>query len=185
MGRRRGSLCIIMLIVAMICGLYLFWPFLAANLGLFPSLETEDPLVLSLIEGPPEGDIFKGVWYNHSMVLELYNDDTENNYRIRNYILLSHEYEALDKADISVAVSTFEEESDTWSDAKLVEFDEMEDIWGNPILIGQFEIEDDILPAKESVLDWRRQFRILFKISETAPSGLWVLTVRIMGNAAD
>ncbi|MCK4783676.1 MAG: hypothetical protein KAV87_08005, partial [Desulfobacteraceae bacterium] len=120
MKHRRTILCFAILVLGIIFGFLFIFPFLATNLGLFPSLETNEPLELSWSVGPPQGDIFSGVWYNDSLVLEVRNNDSENDYRIFCYILINHETEILENTSITVAVSTFLEESETWADAQLV-----------------------------------------------------------------
>ncbi len=178
---RRTILCIFVILLVIGCG-FLIYSFIARNLGLFPFLETDEPLELSWVEGPPEGDIYKGIWYNDSLVLSLKNTDPQNDYHLFNYIIISHDTYALEDDDITIAVSTYLETFDAWTEPETMALEETEDILGEPFLQGQYGGEEDIIPAKDSSPNWQRQIRICFKISEDAPDGTWEMVIRILGN---
>jgi hypothetical protein len=182
-GRNR-NLCFVIMFIVILCGCFYLYPFLAKNLNLFPSLETNEPLELSWVEGPLKNDVFKGVWYNESLMLELRNNSTENDYHIYNYILVSHGSIKLVRSDIDIAVSFFLEASDTWTAPESVLLNETSDILGNELLFGDFNLGDGIIHAKYSEPTWHWYFRLFIRISEDAPTGQWDVTIRVMGEAA-
>jgi hypothetical protein len=184
MTGRRTPICVIILFIIICCGIVYLYPFIAKNLNLFPELETDEPLELSWVEGPLEGDVYCGIWYNDSLELELRNNSTDHAYQIHNYIIVSHESDILESVDLTLAISVYQEELGVWTSPQSMDFDETSDITGNPILFGEFFLGDGIIHAKYTTSTWHWYFRLYMRISEHAPAGLWEMTIRVVADLA-